>query len=93
MNEEYLNSLYAWITSEDEAFSYEMGSYDFAQKMVEDKSYAAKMYEWIVDLDPSFSKALPVSNFMSKIATPDVKKKSRYGLTIGRWFIGISRVF
>ena len=75
MNEEYLNSLYAWITSEDEAFSDAHTSESFAQKMVEDKSYAAKMYEWIVDLDPSFSKALPVSNFMSKIATPDVKKK------------------
>ena len=75
MNEEYLNSLYAWITSEDGAFSDAHTPESFAQKMVEDKSYAAKMYEWIVDLDPSFSKALPVSNFMSKIATPDVKKK------------------
>ena len=94
MNEEYLNSLYTWITSQDETFKAAHTPESFAQKMSADKAYAAKMYEWIVGKDASFSQALPVDAFMKRISSTGepVKKKRWYGIVVGRWFIGASRV-
>ena len=77
MNEEYLNSLYTWITSQDETFKAAHTPESFAQKISADKAYAAKMYEWIVGKDASFSQALPVDAFMKRISSTGepVKKK------------------
>ena len=80
MNEEYLNSLYTWITSQDETFKAAHTPESFAQKMSADKAYAAKMYEWIVGMDASFSQALPVDAFMKRISSTGEPVKKKDGM-------------
>jgi hypothetical protein len=78
MNEEYLNNLYQWISSEDDNFSSKLNLNSFKQKMVSDNSYASRMYEWISDVDDTFASKMPIDSFMAKIKTgqvADVKKK------------------
>ena len=72
MNEEYLNQLYQWISSNDRTFTNRYTADAFKAKMVDDKSYAAKMYEWIGGVDNTFTSRYPVDAFMKKIATPEV---------------------
>ena len=80
MNEEYLNSLYTWITSQDETFKAAHTPESFAQKISADKAYAAKMYEWIVGKDASFSQALPVDAFMKRISSTGEPVKKKDGM-------------
>ena len=86
MNEEYLNNLYQWISSQDDNFSATLNFDSFKQKMVSDNSYASRMYEWISDVDDTFTSKMPIDSFMSKIKTgpvAEVKKKDITDSSLG----------
>ena len=72
MDNEYLNSLYNWISSKDNTFKSRYTEDDFMKNMSED-DYAKKMYNWISSKDNTFKGRYSESDFLTKI-NPDKKK-------------------
>jgi len=80
MNEEYLKSLYDWLSNTDVTYPKDVPYEQFIVKM-QDPIYVQKMHQWIVSKDQTFGQDLPLDAFKNRIGlTPvgistQVKKK------------------
>ena len=88
MNEEYLRQLYDYMVAEDETYSTDVTFESFVENMGQ-QQFAAQIYEYMGSMDPSYKSEVSVIDFLQAVGT--VKKKRRWGITIGGYFIGVSQ--
>ena len=89
MNEEYLQSLYDYISSNDATYKDDVSFDDFKISMG-DRKYASNMYGYITDLDPTYKQDIGIKDFLANI--DGQKKKRRIGIEFGGWFFGFVRL-
>ena len=63
MNEEYLQSLYDYISSNDATYKDDVSFDDFKISMG-DRKYASNMYGYITDLDPTYKQDIGIKDFL-----------------------------
>ena len=82
MNEEYLQSLYEYISSNDSTYKDDVSFEDFKISMG-DRKYAANMYGYITDLDPSYKQDVGIKDFLDNINGQKKKEESESSLEDG----------
>jgi hypothetical protein len=75
MNEEYLKSLYGWLSNSDATYPKDVPYDQFITKM-QDPVYVQKLHGWLVSKDPSFGKDLPLDAFNNRIKGADTNQQS-----------------
>ena len=104
MDEQYIQDLWNWTTSQDPTFTDRYTFASWRQKLRSDEGYRQDFHSWVSSQDSTFARRRPLNKWSVLVGgTPSVpkvseqreaellKKKRRYGLVIGRWFFGISR--
>ena len=82
MNEEYLQSLYEYIGSNDASYKDDVSFDDFKISMG-DRKYAANMYGYITDLDPTYKQDIGIKDFLDNIKGSKKKEESESNLEDG----------
>lgn len=82
MNEEYLQSLYDYISSNDSTYQDDVSFENFKISMG-DRKYAANMYGYITDLDPSYKQDVGIKDFLDNINGQKKKEESESNLEDG----------
>jgi len=67
MDEQYLQELYGWISSQDPTFVDRYSAYDFAYNMKNNEEYATRMFNWIKRVDNTFTNRYTKKEFQAKI--------------------------
>ena len=67
MEEQYLQDLFGWISSQDATFEDRYSYNDFAYKMQNDADYVNSMYNWIGSVDNTFSDRYTPKQFQAKV--------------------------
>jgi len=82
MNEEYLQSLYDYISSNDATYKDDVSFDDFKISMG-DRKYASNMYGYITDLDPTYKQDIGIKDFLANIDGQKKKEESESNLEDG----------
>ena len=72
MEEQYLQELYDWISSQDPTFVDRYSAYDFAYNMKNNEEYATRMYNWIKSVDNTFTNRYTKKEFKAKIESSEL---------------------
>jgi hypothetical protein len=63
MNEDYIETLYEFISSDDPSYKQDL-SFDKFKSSMEDRKYASEMYEFISSQDPSYKQDVSLNDFI-----------------------------
>ncbi len=76
MNEDYIETLYEFISSKDPSYRQDV-SFDKFKSSMQDRKYASEMYNFIVNSDPSYKQDVSEDDFstLMGVTDPPVKKK------------------
>ena len=66
MEEDYLDDLYSWIISQDDAYSDTYNVEQFKTKM-QDNVYSNKMFDWVSSIDDTFTDTHTLKSFQDKV--------------------------
>ncbi len=83
--EGYTQELYDFLTSVDPSFSQDLNVQQFQEALESDDNYAKSIYDFVGQHDKKFIKDVPLLDFLGSVKK---KRGRRYGIRIGRWFIG-----